>query len=266
MSTCAPLSLRDCQQLLQRESLRGNSGIARHVQQRPPADSARRVQVYADAYRLRLMEVLGNDYPTLKNLIGGDLFAERVSDYIDAHPSNTPSVRYFGRHLPAWLRQTAGIAPEIASSWAELAHFEWAQGEVFDAADADVALLADVAGIAPQDWPALPLRLRPATRLLSLHGNAPALALAQSRDEALPEPVMQSQATRWLVWRLGYDVHWRALEADEAAALDAVAGGTRFGELCEVLAESTPVDEVALRAASLLKRWLNDELIARFET
>ncbi|HEY9545978.1 MAG TPA: DNA-binding domain-containing protein [Solimonas sp.] len=249
------------QRRMQLEVLQGGTDFVSAIQCSPPAEASRRASVYIEAYRLRLIEVLGNDYPTLKHAMGDAAFAALMPDYIDAHPSSTPSIRYFGRHLPAWLRTIPGISP----AFVELAAFEWAQGEVFDAMDSDVALLEDVACVAPDNWPALNLLLRPSTRMLQLRGNAPMQFLAHSRDEEIPASQMRPATTPWLLWRRGYDVHWRALDADEAALMARVRNGASFGAVCEHLIDWVPADEAPLRAAGLLKRWLCDELLQRFE-
>lgn len=223
------------------------------------ASSERRAGVYIDAYRLRLIEVLGNDYPVLKASLGDDAFTRLADGYIAEHPSSTPSVRWFGRHLASWLGEVGAPLVQV-----ELAAFEWAQGEVFDGLGADVAVLDDMAGLKPEAWSALSLKLHPAARLLPLCGNAAAQVRAHGAGEAIPAFVDQGAERSWLLWRRGFDVHWRALEVDEADALAALIHGISFGELCMRLATWTPEADVAMRAASLLKRWLCDELIVRF--
>src|SRR3546814_14164435 len=76
---------------------------------------------------------------------------------------------------------------------------------------------------------------------------------------------MRPATTPWLLWRRGYDVHWRALDADEAALMARVRHGASFGAVCEHLIDWVPADAAPLRAAGLLKRWLFDELLQRFE-
>lgn len=238
--------------------LLGDATIQAQIAGDASADSARRLGVYHDAYRLRLIEVLGNDFPVLKAQLGTEAFDALAADYLAAHPSRRPSVRHFGGAFSEWLREQSAQPPQCS----ELAAFEWAQGEVFDAADADVVLLADIAALAPQAWPELRLQLQPAARWLSLHGNAPALVAAHAADKALPEAFHSAQATSWLLWRCGFDVHWRSLAADEAAALQSARRGACFAELCEALAPWHAEAELPMRAASLLKLWICDELVA----
>jgi len=225
------------------------------------ADAAQRIGVYAYAYRARLIEVLGNDYPALQAQLGEEAFEHLGRGYIDAYPSSTPNLRWFGRHLTEYLRKRVPDQP----LWAETAAFEWAQGEVFDAPDAPVVGLAAMASIPGEAWPQMLLLLQPSMHRLTLHRNVPARVAAHGRDEPLPEAVSEIHPREWLLWRRDLVIHWRPLEADEAAALDAAREDASFGDICECLCEWIDADTVAMHAAGLLKRWISDELVAGIE-
>lgn len=232
---------------LQERILRGDGAILVRVR---GADAAHRLRIYADAYRLRLVEILGNDFPATRDALGEAGFAGFAERYLQAHPSARPSVRHVGSLFADWLETQAG-APTGAH---ELARFEWLQAAAFDAPDAPTLGIDDVATLAPEAWPNLRLRLHPAARLL----DTERLAVVDG-DPALSA---NDDRARWLLWRDAEgDVHWRRLESDEADALHASANGSGFGELCERLS-ARHGDDGALRAASLLKRWLADGLLA----
>jgi hypothetical protein len=225
---------------LQECILHGHGAISMRVR---GADATHRLRIYADAYFLRLVEILGNDFPATRDALGEDAFATFVERYLHAHPSTQPSVRHVGSAFADWLETQADAPPGLH----ELARFEWLQAAVFDAVDAPTLGIDDIVMLAPEAWPGLRLRLHPCVRLL----DTARLAI---RDG---EPVLSASddPARWLLWRdADGDVHWRQLEADEADALHAVDAATTFGELCERLS--------ALRAASLLKRWLAAGLLA----
>ncbi len=224
------------------------------------ADAKTRLGIYADAYRLRLAEVLRNDYPVLHRVLGDDAFEALAFGYIAAHPSDTPSVRWFGRHLAQHLRIVHPAQPQLA----ELAAFEWAQGEVFDAPDAPELMLEAMAQIPPDAWGGMRVLLHPSVRRLSLSSNVAAQLAAHNRDEKLPQHQAMPRAD-WLLWRQDQMIHWRALGVEEAAALDAVQSNLGFGELCERLCEWIEPDEVALAAAGLLKRWIGDCMVSELE-
>lgn len=250
-------TLQSRQSAMQAWLLHGDAGIAGAI------DTTRlhaelhedRLRIYADAYRLRMADVLGQDYPVTRAVLGDARFDALADAYLRAHPSTQPSVRHFGDAFAAWLSARRD-APRALH---ELARFEWRQGEVFDAAD-DGALGFDaIAALPAQSWPALQLKLHPATRLLALRTNAADVVDAHARG--LPLPRLRDRATtHWLLWRNAGDVHWRRLDLDEAEALQAVQCGDTFARLCE-RSHARHADD-ALRAASLLKRWLADGVLA----
>jgi len=222
------------------------------------ADASERLNVYAEAYRLRLLEVLGKDYPALRALLGDAEFDRLGRGYVEAHPSDTPSIRWFGRHLAGYLRREQPRRPVLS----ELAAFEWAQGEVFDAADAPVVGVEDIARIPARAWPGLRFVLHPAQRRLDLVWNVPAIAQAFAATVESPRPTAGPAPVAWLLWRHGLDIRWRSLEPVEASALDAARRGEPFGEICERIGERSAPGQAAVHAAGLLKRWAADGLIS----
>ncbi|MFT3897270.1 MAG: DNA-binding domain-containing protein [Thermomonas sp.] len=232
---------------LQERILRGDDAMSVRVR---GADARHRLRIYTDAYRLRLVEILGNDFPATRDALGEDGFAACAERYLQAHPSTQPSVRHLGAAFADWLE----TQPDVPHGLHELARFEWRQAAAFDAADAPALAIDDVATLPADAWPTLRLRLHPSARLLdterlAIRDGAPAIA-----DNDVP--------SRWLFWRdADGDACWRSLEDDEAEALHAVAADALFGDLCERLSVRHG-DEGALRAASLLKRWLADGLLA----
>ncbi len=228
------------------------------------ASAEERVQVYVEGYRLRLLEVLEDNFDGLHGLVGDEEFDRLGRAYIDAHPSTHPSVRWFSQHLPAFLRETEPYAshPYLA----EMAAFEWAQGRVFDAAD-DAALGMDaLAALPPESWADARFTLRAAVQRLNLLWNIPAVWQALEAGDTPPELGRGDAPQGWVLWRQDLDTHWRSLGEDEAWALDAVREGKSFAELCEGLCRWHAESAVALQAASLLKRWLTDGLVAGLRT
>ncbi len=223
--------------------------------------AGRRLAVYADAYRLRLLEVLADDYPGLKGMVGDEAFEVLGSAYIAAHPSSHPSVRWFGRHMTRFLGEAPGYRERPAL--AEMAAFEWTQGEVMDAADSNLADVETLAALAPESWPGMRIGFQNALRRLDLAWNVPAVWKAVIGQSAPPRLEDSRTPLPWLFWRRGLEVHWRSLDDDERFAIDAAREGSGFGAICEGLLERTGDGEVPLRAAGFLKGWLNDGLVAR---
>lgn len=223
------------------------------------AGAEERVRVYVEGYRLRLLEVLSNNYTGLHSLLGDEQFDEMGRAYINATPSTHHSVRWFSRHLETFLK---GTAPYDEHPYlAEMAAFEWAQGLVFDAADDPNVGLETLARVPPEKWAGLSFKLHASVRWLSLEWNVP-LVWQSLEAEETPDLQKGEASTTWLLWRAELMTHWRSLGEDEAWALDAVRADGNFGEICEGLCRWHGAEEVAMQAASFLKRWVGDGLIS----
>ena len=222
-------------------------------------DAAGRVAIYSNGYRLRILEALGNDYPALKMLAGDETFDTLGQIYINSQPSTFFNLRWYGGGLEAFLRDTY----PRESAWHEMAAFEWGMGLSFDAPDDPVITFEDMAVVAPEAWPGLSFRLHPSVRRLDLVWSIADYWKAVNQEQVLPELQGAETARPWIVWRKDLATYFRPLTADEAWALDAAAEGKNFSEICEGLAEWVAEDQVALHAASLLRNWVNEQMITR---
>ena len=223
------------------------------------ASARARLSVYANAIRLRFLEVLGQDYPGVHALAGDDRFRTLGLAYAAAHPSHHPSIRWFGRHLPAFLCSTAPWCDQPVLG--VMARFEWTKGELLDAADSAEVGVEDIAAIPPDQWAAIRPRLRPAVRRIALEWNAPALWKAIERGDPPPAPARTEPAANWLLWRAGTVVRWRSIGSHEAWALQRCADGEDFGSMCAALCKRVGEDAAAFRAATYLKQWAADGVL-----
>ena len=254
-------ALRQLQQTFQAYLLQGDRAILADVASARALGADVRLAIYGDAYFLRLLEVLQKDFPALAALTGDAPFTQLCRDYVRAHPSRHFSVRYLGQHLPAFLRSTQAAHPEFA----ELAAFEWALVEAFDAADSVPATIAQAAAIAPENWGDMRFIPHPSLRHLDLSWNVP--ELWRAANGAQPQPPLQAapHPRAWIVWRQELQTYFRVLSVDEACAIDALVNGACFADLCEGLVEWVAPAQVAVHAAGLLKTWLSEGLIAQIE-
>lgn len=220
------------------------------------ADAATRLAIYAQAYRLRLLEVLQDEHPGLRALLGDEDCEAALRAFIEVRPSPHRNVRWYGAALADFMRQQAfGTQPQASVQMAQL---EWTLTLAFDAPDQPLLRIETLATLAPEQWPLLPLRLAPHWHDCALDYNLAAIRLACDQQQTPPE-LCETTTTRWAIWRRALGVRYRALEADEAELIPQLQAGIDFGGLCEALAAWHPEDEVALRAAGLLRRWVEDE-------
>ena len=238
--------------------------MAERAQGSRRADIGLMLNVYRHAYAARLLEVLASDYPKLKVLAGEAMFDRLGRAYIAAHPSRSFSARWFGAELPGFLAATSPFSDQPALG--AMATFEWAIATAFDAADAPAEPLAALAAVPPTAWPGMRLHPHPTLVRIDLVVDVPGVWRRLDRREAagaIPEATGAPAA--WLVWRIGLDVKFRALPADEAWAIDAMRRGEDFAAICEGLCGFVDADQAAFRAAGLIRTWIEADLIGQLD-
>lgn len=237
--------------------------MEREVLTTPRASAARRLAIYANAYRSRLVEALGIDYPALQVVLGEDKFNRLTLEFIAAQPSRCANLRWYGDGLARFLVRSPRWQKRPLLS--ELAAFEWALGLAFDAANAPELEAEAIARLPAHDWPGMRLRLHPAVLQLKLRSNAPAIWHAATAKKKLPRSHWRRAPAVWLVWRKTLLTQYRLLDTDEAWALQFVERGRTFGALCTGLQRFAGKAHAPLRAAQLLRNWLSEGLLCRVE-
>ncbi len=225
-------------------------------------DATGRLEIYANAYFHRILGVLSADYPALQQALGASAFHDLVTSYLLIEPSRHPSLRYAGARLANFLlshEAAAGI--RARSPWAsDLAAFEWARVDAFDAADGLVLARESLASLAPEAFGSLLLCLGPWAVLRSFEHPVERIWVSATRGEELDSEAAVGGASL-LVWRKDERVMHRRVEPHEAAALAMVRRGIRFDSLCEWAATRIGESEAPVHAAGWLERWLADGLL-----
>ena len=217
-------------------------------------EPVQRIDIYQGMYFWRLHEVLREDFPKL-SLALGDEFDDLVRDYLTRHPSQHPSVRHVGDGLAGFLETDALVR---SRPWLpELARLERARVDVFDAPDALPIRASDLAVVAPEAWAALTFSTIPALETLALRWPVHEV-WATPGDGAVVRP------TFLRVWRQDFTVFHAAMDEIEASAFAALLAGAPFGDICDRVADHVDPETAATEAGSLLVRWIEDGLIARF--
>ena len=218
--------------------------------------ATKRLSIYANAYRLRIIEALATAYLKLHSLLGDDYFDSTARSYIKQYPSTYRNMRWVGGEMAAHLQATL---PQHAIA-SEMAQFEWALGLTFDAEDAPVLSLQDLAAIPPENWADLRFKFHPAVQLLALKWNVLLVWQALNAEETPPAAAQINEPC--VVWRKDLNSHYRSLDLAEYAALQQLISGATFGELCEKLQENTSEEHATMQAAQYLVGWLNEGMIS----
>ena len=217
--------------------------------------ATKRLKIYHDAYRFRIIDALAAAYPKLQVYLGGGLFEDTARSYLTKTPSVYPNLRWYGEKMPAHLQQALPKHPIAA----EMAYFEWALSLAFDAEDAPVLQLQDLAAVPPEYWGELRFKFQASVQLLALKHNTVAVWQALDMEETPPKPEKMTD-THWLIWRQDLTSKFRSLTASEVLALQMALASASFGEICEKLFESLG-DDATMQAAQYLAGWLQAGLI-----
>ena len=217
-----------------------------------------RLEIYANAYFYRLLDVLKEEFAATLMIVGDVNFHNLVTGYLLEYPPTEPSILHAGRNLPAFIRTHS-----LSRRWPylpDLARLERSLLEVFHGPAAPVLDASTMRQVPPHEWPALILRTHPASRILDLEWCVDLVMRAAEETGTRIEP--PSGPTSVLVWRQGSRAHYRRLERGERAALALARDGVAFAMICEAIAaEATPDENPAALINRLLARWLSDGLV-----
>jgi uncharacterized protein (UPF0276 family) len=235
---------------------RGNGGLVQRG-----LDAVERLDIYANAYFYRLLDALRELFPRLAYLAGEIPFHNLVTDYLLECPSTAPDLRRLGDRLPGFSRRHGSSQGSALLS--EVAELELALAAALDAPDAPRGQSLTRAGLAqrsPDTWPALTLAPAPSTRHLSaLHDLEHIARLCDAGQRQLALDIgPRTEPVTILVGRRAHAAYFRSLEPNEALALQALDGATRFDTLCEVLARR---GAPPTRLVDYLLRWVDDGVI-----
>ena len=225
------------------------------------------LQIYTHAYGARLREALQSDHAALAWYLGEERWRRTCNDYIARHPSRQRSLRNFGNQLPEFLRHhpTHDAHPRIA----ELAAFERALLDSFDAADAPTADWHSLLALPADAWPTLRPRFQPSLLRQSMRTNAVQVWMAAQSGQPAPNNrrTVGVHRGQWAIWRDPEQVtHFRSLPDAEAAALDHFRAGGDFATCCELLLKWFPAEGVPAQALALLGQWCSDGWVVSWTT
>ena len=221
------------------------------------------LDVYKDAYKLRLIEVMQQDHELLQQYVGEETFEKICRGYINAHPSHTPNARNFALQLPEYLSCAEPYSShrEIC----EIAELEKSLNDAFDCVDAPVMSIKDLSQIDPESWSRLTFCPHPSVACLYFKTNAADIWQALKEEKTAPKVLLEMDVVHVAVWRQDTTPMMRVMSDEEAMMWDEAAKGVTFGLLCEMAATFQDADTASQRAAQYLSAWLMNGMITSFQ-
>ena len=241
--------------------------VERHVTAGPRLSAAGRFQIYRSGYHARLVECVLDDYPVLAAMLGDDAFGDLCRAYVDRHPSASPNLNGFGRHMAAFCREhTFEKVPSVFA--AELAALEWALVEVLHAETAAPLDIAALQALPPEDWARARFIRNEALRVFRFEYPVNAVFIANRIDEIVPE-VPAPSANAVAVYRKGMTLWRMDLTPAMMGVLEPLLAGKTLGEALETLeAENTDPEVLAQTGANLMvwfREWVDAGFFTRIE-
>lgn len=220
-----------------------------------------RLNIYANAYKARLREVMDIDHEMLGLYLGDDLFEQMVTGYLAAYQSSYTSLRQYCDRLPEFLHQDPFFSQYPILS--DLARFERRLFDAFDAAEGERAEQAVLEQIPPQQWPGMGVRFHPSVQLCEFQSNAVESWQALKRGIAPPEPYW-GQAHYWLLWRNRSRVtEFISLSFWQYRLIQGFLGGSNLAEQCDVLLDTFEANETPAQVLGAFQSWLEMGIISR---
>lgn len=204
-----------CQLMLTPKPLPASAPLPEVLDAPGPLPGHRGLEIYHNAYRARLAEVLADHFPKSQMYVGSEHFDELARDYVEQHRPQGQHLGCYGDHFAAHL---LNLYPKD-SVLQEIAELEWALRTRFDAADQAAWTLADVQAQGPEacfhQWPVL----HPSVQFLALRSNAIAIWLAIANDEDVPPVTYHTEHKHIMVWRWKFQPHFCTLDDAQAQFL-----------------------------------------------
>ena len=274
---------------LARETMLPAGGLAQLIASDDRMTPAERVEIYANGYFYRILDVLKEDFPATLAVVGADNFHNLATGYLIDYSPTEPSIHQAGKNFPLFV-----ATHPLRERWpflGDLALLERTTLESFHAEDAPALDIEAMRAIAPEDWPAIAMRLHPATRLVDSTWRVDKILRAVENvsshsvgaiEDAKTSVEPDREDVTIVVWRRNALVFYRALERveREALRLASIDDGATFAGICEAIAVTADLgdgvagegdvttgtdggEEIAATINRLFARWLQDGLIVR---
>ncbi len=218
------------------------------------------LRIYADMYYWRLVDVLVEEYPAVRFLLGGDFFYEIARDFLHQHPSRSPNLNRLGVGFPDFLA-TCDHPVLHREFLVDIARVEKASALCFDAPRRDALEEGALAEVSPEAWETLSLELTPAHQLLALEHPVDEFmeAFREERHASIPE----TEKSWLLIYRRDYTIWRSVLSEAQFTLLQALNQGDPLLEAIERAAALPEVDFDVLveRIGSWFQVWTGIGLI-----
>ena len=251
--------LSDLQQQFSDYLLSRNDDVSACIVDDGRLSKSTRLEIYKNAYAIRLKKCIEIDHPILGKYLGDELFETMANGYISTYPSHYTSLRKYCNDLPGYLSKTEPFSsiPILA----EIATFERYMLNAFDAADDKRATIEDLQAIEPEEWPAIKIGFHPSICVFTAYWNS-VESWQALKDESTPPEATKIPRQNWHIWR-GTDLltQFKSLSNEGYVMFNCFESGDKYANVCDTLLSHIPKEQISELTLNYLFEWLNFGLI-----
>ena len=220
--------------------------------------SDQRVGIYHNAYRVRLLEVVRENFEHTATYLGDEWFYRLAGQFVEQHPSGDHNIAFYGEDFSVFLANALPNDLDVA----ELAELDWHLRRAFDGADSAAMALDDLQRLMTEGAGDVSLRFVPTTAMVTHHHNTLEIWHAIDSDREPPTAKPLEKPVDILLWRKGYSPHFRSLSAPEALAVRCLLDDGDLNRMGEHLLAQFPDENVVELIGHFLQRWIAEEALA----
>jgi len=227
------------------------------VLDQPPVPSSDRVRVYQQAFQIRMLGSLAEDFPICQQTLGKDQFKHLCQDYLEAFPSRSWTLSELGAELVTFIEPT-----KEGSSWAKrypflsaLAHYEWAHilAELSESHEG-VSELSWLAGLTPEQVQNLQLKLDPSVIFLRSPWRVDPL---EEQEQATPSE------TFYVIYQKSGEAHHQVVTEFQLRLLELMRQGAKVETLLGAIEPSGESTEENKRLIeNSFSTWVSEGIIS----
>jgi hypothetical protein len=230
-----------------------------------------RLDIYAYAYFVRLVDILKEDFDQLAKCMDEDVFRAMVQLYLKTEPPGSSTLFDLGAALPTFLREHQH--PDVPEWIADFALLERTLADVFMMPDADPLAPDALVSLPPEQWDVLCFEPVPALKWIEVAFPINKVWNRVRKDEPWDDIDMSPCPSRIVVWRKELFSRFHVLPPKEAEAFQLMLDGEPFGVICGAfLPADTPPEELPPEelqtciqdAYMALSRWLQEGMLWSF--
>ena len=184
--------------------------------------SESRLSVYAEAYFFRMLECFEKDFPKTRRVMGQEIFANAVAEYLKGNPSKFYSVDEVGWRFPQFLAET-DLALE---PWAkDLALFEWLQIEAFYSPDPHVHNANWKDHLATMDANRIHFLIHPSVRLMHSQWSITQVVNQHETEAVVGQNEIQRGEQFLVIYRYKDESFWDELDSASFKIIEELKSG-----------------------------------------